>query len=184
MGGPPQPDFLNAVATGRTLLAPLELLRLLKRLEAEAGRLPSGEANGPRPLDLDLLLYGDRRIDLPELVVPHPRLAERRFVLAPLADLASRPRRPGHRPNRREPPRGGAARTRRATARGLPSDGQAGRSPAGGTGCGTARASKRSCSPAIVTRVKGGTDVVSQTLPPMTLPRPMTVVPPRIVAPA
>lgn len=87
MGGPPQPDFLNAVATGRTHLAPLELLRLLERLEAEAERLPSREANGPRPLDLDLLLYGDLRIDLPELVVPHPRLTQRRFVLAPLADL-------------------------------------------------------------------------------------------------
>jgi len=87
VGGPPQPDFLNAVATGRTELAPLDLLRLLKRLEADAGRSPSGRANGPRPLDLDLLLYGDRRIDLPELVVPHPRLTERRFVLAPLADL-------------------------------------------------------------------------------------------------
>jgi 2-amino-4-hydroxy-6-hydroxymethyldihydropteridine diphosphokinase len=87
MGGPPQPDFLNAVATGRTFLAPLDLLRLLKRLEAEAGRHPVGEANGPRPLDLDLLIYGDQRIDLPELVVPHPRLAGRRFVLAPLADL-------------------------------------------------------------------------------------------------
>jgi 2-amino-4-hydroxy-6-hydroxymethyldihydropteridine diphosphokinase len=88
VGGPPQPDFLNAVATGRTRLAPLELLRLLKRLEAEAERLPSGKTNGPRPLDLDLLLYGGRRIDLPELVVPHPRLTQRRFVLAPLADLA------------------------------------------------------------------------------------------------
>jgi 2-amino-4-hydroxy-6-hydroxymethyldihydropteridine diphosphokinase len=75
------------VATGRTRLAPLDLFRLLKRLEAEAGRLPSAETNGPRPLDLDLLLYGDRRIDLPQLVVPHPRLAGRRFVLAPLADL-------------------------------------------------------------------------------------------------
>lgn len=87
MGGPRQPDFLNAVATGRTALSPLDLLRLLRRLEAGAGRLPSAEANGPRPLDLDLLLYGDSRIDLPQLVVPHPRLAERRFVLAPLADL-------------------------------------------------------------------------------------------------
>ena len=75
------------MATGRTLLAPLDLFRLLKRLEAEAGRLLLGEANGPRPLDLDLLLYGDRQIDLPELVVPHPRLTERRFALAPLADL-------------------------------------------------------------------------------------------------
>ncbi len=87
MGGPRQPDFLNAVATGRTVLPPLDLLRLLRRLEAAAGRLRSGAPNGPRPLDLDLLLYGDRRIDLPELVVPHPRLGERRFVLAPLADL-------------------------------------------------------------------------------------------------
>ncbi|HYN41426.1 MAG TPA: 2-amino-4-hydroxy-6-hydroxymethyldihydropteridine diphosphokinase [Thermoanaerobaculia bacterium] len=85
--GPPQPDFLNAVATGRTLLTPLDLFRLLKRLEAEAGRRACGETNGPRPLDLDLLLYGDRRIDLPQLVVPHPRLTQRRFVLAPLADL-------------------------------------------------------------------------------------------------
>lgn len=87
VGGPPQPDFLNAVATGRTFLTPLGLLELLKRLEAEAGRPDSGEPNGPRPLDLDLLLYGDLQTDLPELVVPHPRLVARRFVLAPLADL-------------------------------------------------------------------------------------------------
>lgn len=62
------------------------MLGLLRRLEAEAGRQP-GERNGPRPLDLDLLLYADLTLDLPELVLPHPRLAERRFVLAPLADL-------------------------------------------------------------------------------------------------
>lgn len=87
VGGPPQPDFLNAVATGRTFLPPVGLLELLKRLEAEAGRPASGGANGPRSLDLDLLLYGDQQIDLPELVVPHPRLVTRRFALAPLADL-------------------------------------------------------------------------------------------------
>ena len=87
MGGPPQPDFLNAVATGRTALSPLRLLGLLQRLEAEAGREGRGETNGPRPLDLDLLLYGDLQIDLPGLVVPHPRLRERRFVLVPLARL-------------------------------------------------------------------------------------------------
>lgn len=87
MGGPPQPDFLNAVVTGRTLLPPLDLLGLLKRLEVRAGRNLPGEENGPRPLDLDILLYGSERIRLPDLVVPHPRLAERRFVLAPLADL-------------------------------------------------------------------------------------------------
>lgn len=87
VGGPEQPDYLNAVATGRTSLAPLELLALLVRLQVEAGRDPLGERNGPRTLDLDLLLYGDEIIELPELVVPHPRLAARRFVLAPLADL-------------------------------------------------------------------------------------------------
>lgn len=87
VGGPPQPDFLNAVATGRTRLPPVDLLHLLRRLEAGAGRVRTSEANGPRPLDLDLLLYGDRLIELPGLVVPHPRLAARRFVLAPLADL-------------------------------------------------------------------------------------------------
>ena len=87
VGGPGQPDYLNAVATGRTRLLPLELLALLRRLEAEAGRDPLGERNGPRTLDLDLLLYGDEVIGLPDLAVPHPRLAARRFVLAPLADL-------------------------------------------------------------------------------------------------
>lgn len=75
------------MATGRTGLPPLALLALLRQLEAEAGRDPGVEKNGPRPLDLDLLLYGDSRIDLPDLVVPHPRLIDRRFVLAPLADL-------------------------------------------------------------------------------------------------
>lgn len=87
MGGPAQPDYLNAVAVGRTRLSPRDLMALLRRLEAEAGRDPRRERNAPRPLDLDLLLYGDSVIDLPGLVVPHPRLAERRFVLAPLADL-------------------------------------------------------------------------------------------------
>ncbi|MBP7676937.1 MAG: 2-amino-4-hydroxy-6-hydroxymethyldihydropteridine diphosphokinase [Thermoanaerobaculia bacterium] len=87
IGGPPQPDFLNAVAVGRTSLAPLELLALLQRLEAEAGRRRTLLREGPRPLDLDLLLYGDLVLALPGLVLPHPRMASRRFVLAPLADL-------------------------------------------------------------------------------------------------
>jgi 2-amino-4-hydroxy-6-hydroxymethyldihydropteridine diphosphokinase len=87
VGGPPQADYLNAVARGRTRLSPLGLLRLLKELERDAGRDASGERNGPRQLDLDLLLYGDRIVDVPGLIVPHPRMAERRFVLAPLADL-------------------------------------------------------------------------------------------------
>ena len=88
VGGPPQPDFLNAVVTGWTELSPLDLLARMKGLERSAGRLRAGgERNGPRPLDLDLLLYGDERLDLPGLVVPHPRLAARRFVLVPLSDL-------------------------------------------------------------------------------------------------
>ncbi|MHB8800238.1 MAG: 2-amino-4-hydroxy-6-hydroxymethyldihydropteridine diphosphokinase [Thermoanaerobaculia bacterium] len=87
VGGPPQPDYLNAVAVGRTSLAPLELLAVLQRLEAEAGRRRTPLREGPRPLDLDLLLYGELVLDLPGLVLPHPRMASRRFVLAPLADL-------------------------------------------------------------------------------------------------
>lgn len=87
VGGPPQPDFLNAVAVGRTSLAPLELLGVLQRIEADAGRTRAALRNGPRPLDLDLLLYGDLVLGLPGLVLPHPRMASRRFVLAPLADL-------------------------------------------------------------------------------------------------
>lgn len=87
VGGPPQPDFLNAVAAGVTRLAPLALLAFLHDLERASGRVRTAERGGPRPLDLDLLLYGDREIALPGLLVPHPRLRERRFVLAPLADL-------------------------------------------------------------------------------------------------
>ncbi|HPA52224.1 MAG TPA: 2-amino-4-hydroxy-6-hydroxymethyldihydropteridine diphosphokinase [Thermoanaerobaculia bacterium] len=87
VGGPPQPDFLNAVAVGRTRLEPVALLATLLRLEAEAGRRRSPLRDGPRPLDLDLLLYGDLVLELPGLVLPHPRMASRRFVLAPLADL-------------------------------------------------------------------------------------------------
>jgi 2-amino-4-hydroxy-6-hydroxymethyldihydropteridine diphosphokinase len=87
VGGPPQPDFLNAVVVGETRLAPLELLGLLKRLERESGRRPGGPRNGPRPLDLDLLLYGARRVSLRHLRVPHPRMTRRLFVLVPLAEL-------------------------------------------------------------------------------------------------
>lgn len=82
-----QPDFINAVARLETALAPRELLDALLAIEARAGRV-RGARNGPRVLDLDLLLYGDRVIDEPHLVVPHPRLHERTFVLLPLADVA------------------------------------------------------------------------------------------------
>ncbi|HXY38392.1 MAG TPA: 2-amino-4-hydroxy-6-hydroxymethyldihydropteridine diphosphokinase [Vicinamibacteria bacterium] len=89
VGGPPQGWFVNAVAGGETDLAPQELLQACLDTERALGRVRS-ERNGPRTIDLDLLLYGERTIDEAGLVVPHPRLAERRFVLAPLAEIAPR----------------------------------------------------------------------------------------------
>lgn len=82
-----QPPFLNAVAELETALEPRELLARLLDLERRAGRVRGPERWGPRPLDLDLLLHGDRVVDSSELSVPHPRLAERRFVLEGLAEL-------------------------------------------------------------------------------------------------
>ena len=81
------PDYLNAVARLDTRLSPLALLAELQRIEHEHGR-ERPYRNAPRTLDLDLLLYGDQRIDAPGLTVPHPRLHERAFVLRPLAELA------------------------------------------------------------------------------------------------
>lgn len=81
------PDFVNAVAALRTSLSAPELLAALQQLEQEAGR-ERPWPNAPRTLDLDLLLYGDGRIDSPRLVVPHPRMHERAFVLVPLAEIA------------------------------------------------------------------------------------------------
>jgi 2-amino-4-hydroxy-6-hydroxymethyldihydropteridine diphosphokinase len=88
MGPSDQPDYVNAVVCLRTRLDPHALLDALQRLEAEAGRERAGERWGPRVLDLDVLLFGDRRIDDARLRVPHPGIAERIFVLRPLADLA------------------------------------------------------------------------------------------------
>ena len=90
VGGPPQPDFLNAVVVGTTSLTAHALLTLLRKSEIAAGRKPGGPKNGPRPLDLDLLLYGSRRVATPRLQVPHPRMTSRLFVLVPLADVAPR----------------------------------------------------------------------------------------------
>jgi 2-amino-4-hydroxy-6-hydroxymethyldihydropteridine diphosphokinase len=84
-----QPRFLNGVAELETELPARELLERLLAVERRFGRVREGvPAQGPRTLDLDLLLYGDERIDEPGLTVPHPRLHERRFVLEPLAELA------------------------------------------------------------------------------------------------
>lgn len=85
--GPPQPDFINAVAELETTLSALALLDQLQALEQRHQRVRR-ERWGPRTLDLDLLLYGDCGIDHPRLQVPHPELARRNFVLYPLAELA------------------------------------------------------------------------------------------------
>ncbi|MGB0684915.1 MAG: 2-amino-4-hydroxy-6-hydroxymethyldihydropteridine diphosphokinase [Planctomycetota bacterium] len=87
VGGPPQPDFLNAVAGFRTALEAPALLTALQRIEARHGRART-VPHGPRTLDLDLLWYDGQELRLPGLEVPHPRMGERLFVLAPLAELA------------------------------------------------------------------------------------------------
>lgn len=81
------PDFINAVAAVDTVLAPLALLDVLQALEHEHGRLRPYR-NAPRTLDLDLLLHGDAQLDHDRLILPHPRLHLRAFVLLPLRDLA------------------------------------------------------------------------------------------------
>lgn len=83
-----QPDFLNLCCVGSTELPPRSLLEAMQRLEREAGRVRTGRRYGPRTLDLDLLLYGDAVIREEGLVVPHPRMTERAFVLVPLRDVA------------------------------------------------------------------------------------------------
>lgn len=80
------PDYLNAVAELQTGLAPLDLLHALQAIEQAAGR-ERPYRNAPRTLDLDLLLYGEQRLDGAELTVPHPRMWQRAFVLLPLAEL-------------------------------------------------------------------------------------------------
>ena len=87
VGGPPQPDFLNAVVAVDTELTARALLELAHRIEAAAERVRAVRW-GPRTLDVDVLLVGDERIAEPDLEVPHPRMTERAFVVVPLADLA------------------------------------------------------------------------------------------------
>lgn len=82
-----QPRFLNGAVRVRTSLPARELLRVLLETERQLGRVRDGSRNGPRAIDLDLLLYGEEAIDEPGLTVPHPRLHERRFALEPLLDL-------------------------------------------------------------------------------------------------
>jgi 2-amino-4-hydroxy-6-hydroxymethyldihydropteridine diphosphokinase len=83
-----QPEYLNAAAAVETALEPLAFLARLRELEQARGRPPQRARWQPRTLDLDVLLFGDRVIDEPELKVPHPQLHLRRFVLEPLAEIA------------------------------------------------------------------------------------------------
>ncbi len=82
-----QPPFLNAVLRATTEIGPFQLLSLVKGIEVALGRMPSF-ANAPRPIDIDILFYGDLVIEAPQLGIPHPRLEERAFVLIPLAEIA------------------------------------------------------------------------------------------------
>ena len=86
VGGPDQPDYLNAVVAVDTTLTARELLGVAQGIEVAAERVRTVRW-GPRTLDVDVLLVGDERVDDPDLVVPHPRMTERAFVVVPLADL-------------------------------------------------------------------------------------------------
>jgi len=97
VGPPGQQRYLNAAARVETALSPRTLLAGLLAIELSRGRDRGAEPRwGPRTLDLDLLLYGDRVIDEPGLTVPHPRLHERPFVLEPASEIASGMVAPGH----------------------------------------------------------------------------------------
>ena len=87
-GGPPQGPYLNSVVAVETEVPPRELLPALKAIETALGRKSSAQRWAPRPIDLDLLLYGDLVMQEPGLTIPHPRLHARRFVLEPLAQIA------------------------------------------------------------------------------------------------
>jgi len=82
-----QPRFLNIVCCGKTWLSAEELLQYAKGIEVELGRQPTFR-NGPRPIDIDILLYDDLMLEQPDLIIPHPRMAERAFVLVPLTEIA------------------------------------------------------------------------------------------------
>lgn len=96
MGPADQPDYVNAVVALDTLLSPRDLFTRLVAIEDQAGRTRDGDKWGPRILDLDLLLYGKKKIDEPDLTVPHPGMHERDFVIIPLAEVAGNMKIPGH----------------------------------------------------------------------------------------
>jgi len=88
MGPQDQPDYVNAVMAIKTGLSAMELLRSLQQIELDQGRVRKDERWGARTLDLDILLYGEQVIDLPDLMVPHYGLAQRAFVVYPLQEIA------------------------------------------------------------------------------------------------
>lgn len=88
MGPQDQPDYVNAVMAVETGLPPMDLLRCLQHIENNHGRVRKAERWGARTLDLDMLIYDDQLIEVPDLIVPHPGLAERAFVLYPLFEIA------------------------------------------------------------------------------------------------
>ncbi|OIO38443.1 MAG: 2-amino-4-hydroxy-6-hydroxymethyldihydropteridine diphosphokinase [Candidatus Omnitrophica bacterium CG1_02_49_10] len=89
VGGPPdQGDFLNGAVLIKTSINPLELLNKLKYIEHRLGRPKNAERNAPRTIDLDILLYNDLVVKGENIQIPHPRLAERRFVLEPLCEIS------------------------------------------------------------------------------------------------
>ncbi|GJQ58693.1 MAG: 2-amino-4-hydroxy-6-hydroxymethyldihydropteridine diphosphokinase [Candidatus Scalindua sp. AMX11] len=87
VGGPQQPDYLNCVVAVQTEIEPVQLLRMLKRIEKELGRRP-GVRWGPRVIDIDILLYDDMVINHEDLKIPHERMHERMFVLEPLNEIS------------------------------------------------------------------------------------------------
>lgn len=96
LGPPGQPDYINAALAADTELVPEALLDVCQGVENTYGRTRDGERWGPRTLDVDILLYADRTIDTARLVVPHPRMHERAFVLLPLAEIDAERVIPGH----------------------------------------------------------------------------------------
>ena len=91
-------QFLNAVALFRTTLSPRELLTVTQNIERELGRTrKSVQGYEDRPIDIDILLYGDERVDEPDLQIPHPRMQERSFVMEPLEELRANMNRPAQR---------------------------------------------------------------------------------------
>ena len=86
VGGPKQGKFLNAVIKAKTQISPMDLLKTLMNIENQLGRVRDVR-NGPRTIDLDILLYGSQTINTEELKIPHPRMLERSFVLIPLNEI-------------------------------------------------------------------------------------------------